>query len=123
MMKNNNPLLIILILLSIGILFKVFEADSKTKEIRNELKIANEEIEKSLRISKDTEEEIDLLLKKIEKDYEKEIKELETERKQIKNTQRISQQKKKEDLKLIDDEINKINEERINILKEIEDDE
>lgn len=122
-MKNKNNLLLgILIFLSISILFKIFDFDSKTKEITNQLNDVQTKLEESIELVKDTEKEIDLLLNKISSDYKEEIEILEKEKEKIVKTHTINKQKREAELKRITKKLEHTKLEYNDILKEIEDD-
>ena len=123
-MKNlNTGLLIVLALLSVGVLFKLFQFDEKYKQMQTELTKANEQLNKAVRLSNDAEKEIDILIKKIGNDYLKELKALNSSKNKLVNDQRMTQKEKELQLQKINKEIRTIESEHNNILKELEDDE
>ena len=123
-MKNfNTGLLIILALLSVGVLFKLFQFDDKYKQMQTELTKVNEQLNKAVRLSNDAEKEIDILIKKIGNDYLKELKALNSSKNKLVNDQRMTQKEKELQLQKINKEIRTIESEHNNILKELEDDE
>ncbi len=123
-MKNfNTGLLIILALLSVGVLFKLFQFDDKYKQMQTELTKVNEQLNKAVRLSNDAEKEIDILIKKIGNDYLKELKALNSSKNKLVNDQRMTQKEKELQLQKINKEIRAIESEHNLILKELEDDE
>jgi len=123
-MKNfNTGLLIILALLSVGVLFKLFQFDDKYKQMQTELTKVNEQLNKAVRLSNDAEKEIDILIKKIGNDYLKELKALNSSKNKLVNDQRMTQKEKELQLQKINKEIRTIESEHNLILKELKDDE
>lgn len=123
-MKNfNTGLLIILALLSVGVLFKLFQFDDKYKQMQTELTKVNEQLNKAVRLSNDAEKEIDILIKKIGNDYLKELKALNSSKNKLVNDQRMTQKEKELQLQKINKEIRAIESEHNLILKELKDDE
>ena len=66
MEKLNTPILIVLIILSIGTIFKIFQFDSHTKEILKELNEAEAEVENAQKLNAEAQIQLKDLQRKVE---------------------------------------------------------